>query len=200
MANNNMVERLNNTVRGRQRPARGLQSPRGPPHGGPSRVLQPRPPARSARWQDARRGRRLTRPEERRLLGRNYKGRLGPLERNDDQPRGRPTMNATEPCSPVGRPHPLPNLFLSPARLGPPMDEPVVGAAFGNVSTTEFRFAVRDATLRRLDYVKVDHPTDGALVAHVTEVTRETNLSFEDATRAGYHDAPARDHLVARAR
>ena len=96
------------------------------------------------------------------------------------------------------------------------MDEPVVGIVFGNVSTTDFRFAVRDPTLKRLDYVAVDHPTDGALVAHVTEVTRETNLSFDaavsadtarsglggprDATRAGYHDAPARDHLVARAR
>jgi transposase-like protein len=30
MANNNMVERLNNTVRGRQRPARGLKKPKGP--------------------------------------------------------------------------------------------------------------------------------------------------------------------------
>lgn len=80
------------------------------------------------------------------------------------------------------------------------MDEPVVGAVFGNVSTTEFRFAVQDATLKRLDYVQVDHPTDGALVAQVTEVTRETSLSFEDATRRGYHDEPSRDHLVGRAR
>lgn len=79
------------------------------------------------------------------------------------------------------------------------MDEPVVGVVFGNVSTTEFRFAVRDPTLKRLDYVQVDHPIDGALVAHITEVTRETNLSFDDANRR-FHDAPARDHLVARAR
>ncbi len=80
------------------------------------------------------------------------------------------------------------------------MDEPQVGAVFGNVSTTEFRFAVSDATLKRLDYVQVDHPTDGALVAQVTEVTRETNLSFEDATRRGYHEGPERDHLVGKAR
>ena len=79
--------------------------------------------------------------------------------------------------------------------------EEIVGAVFGNVSTTEFRFAVRDPSLRRLDYVKVDHPTDGALVAQVSEVTRETNLSFEDAQRRGYHpEGPARDHLVGRAR
>jgi DNA helicase HerA-like ATPase len=80
------------------------------------------------------------------------------------------------------------------------MDEPV-GVVFGNVSTTEFRFAVRDPTLKRLDYVQVEHPTDGALVAHVMEVTRETNLSFEDATRMGYHDpSQTRDHLVGKAR
>jgi DNA helicase HerA-like ATPase len=75
-----------------------------------------------------------------------------------------------------------------------------VGVVFGNVSTTEFRFAVRDPTLRRLDYVQVEHPTDGALVAHVLEVTRETNLSFEDATRVGYHEPAVVDHLVAKAR
>ena len=77
----------------------------------------------------------------------------------------------------------------------------VVGAVFGNVSTTEFRFAVRDPSLKRLDYVQVDHPTDGALVAQVTEVTRETSLGYEEATRRGGHEtAPARDHLVGRAR
>jgi DNA helicase HerA-like ATPase len=81
------------------------------------------------------------------------------------------------------------------------VDEPVVGAVFGNVSTTEFRFAVRDTTLKRLDYIQVEHPADGALVAQVTEVTRETSLSFEDAAKRGYHgEAPARDHLVGRAR
>ncbi|MFA5861985.1 MAG: ATP-binding protein [Candidatus Thermoplasmatota archaeon] len=81
------------------------------------------------------------------------------------------------------------------------MEEPVVGVVFGNVSTTDFRFAVRDSTLKRLDYVQVEHPTDGALVAHVLEVTRETNLSFEDATRMGYHEPQStRDHLVGKAR
>lgn len=81
------------------------------------------------------------------------------------------------------------------------MDTPIVGAVFGNVSTTEFRFAVRDITLKRLDYVQVDHSTDGALVAQVTEVTRETNLGYEEAARRGYHgEAPQRDHLVGRAR
>ena len=77
--------------------------------------------------------------------------------------------------------------------------EAAVGAVFGNVSTTEFRFAVRDPSLKRLDYVQVDHPTDGALVAQVTEVTRETSLGYEEATRKG-HEGPARDHLVGRAR
>jgi DNA helicase HerA-like ATPase len=77
--------------------------------------------------------------------------------------------------------------------------EAAVGAVFGNVSTTEFRFAVRDPSLKRLDYVQVDHPTDGALVAQVTEVTRETSLGYEEATRKG-HESPSRDHLVGRAR
>ncbi|HUR69953.1 MAG TPA: ATP-binding protein [Candidatus Thermoplasmatota archaeon] len=79
------------------------------------------------------------------------------------------------------------------------MDTPIVGAVFGNVSTTEFRFAVRDATLKRLDYVQVEHPTDGALVAQVTEVTRETNMGFEEAGRR-YGDQPLRDQLIGRAR
>ncbi|HET6404399.1 MAG TPA: ATP-binding protein, partial [Candidatus Thermoplasmatota archaeon] len=75
----------------------------------------------------------------------------------------------------------------------------VVGAVFGNVTTTSFRFAVRDITLKRLDYVQVEHPTDGALVAQVTEVTRETDVSFEEAGRR-YGDGPVRDHLVGAAR
>ena len=75
----------------------------------------------------------------------------------------------------------------------------IVGAVFGNVSTTSFRFAVRDVTLKRLDYVQVEHPTDGALVAQVTEVTRETDVSFEEAGRR-YGDGPVRDHLVGAAR
>lgn len=79
------------------------------------------------------------------------------------------------------------------------MDTPTVGAVFGNVSTTEFRFAVRDPALKRLDYVQVDHPTDGALVAQVAEVTRETNMSFEEAGRR-YGDQPLRDQLIGRAR
>src|SRR5438874_2226903 len=91
------------------------------------------------------------------------------------------------PCLPSVRLD-FPTFLYAPAALPHRMDEPTVGVVFGNVSTTEFRFAVRDPTLKRLDYVQVEHPTDGALVAHVMEVTRETNLSFEDATRMGYHD------------
>lgn len=89
-----------------------------------------------------------------------------------------------------------------------------MGAVFGNVSTTEFRFAVRDPSLKRLDYVQVEHPADGALVAQVAEVTRETNLSFDaaasaDAARSAYGprdagrrygEGPLRDHLVGRGR
>lgn len=78
--------------------------------------------------------------------------------------------------------------------------EPVVGAVFGNVSTTDFRFAVRDPSVKRLDYVQVEHPTDGALVAQVSEVTRETNLGYEDATARRPHEGASRDHLVGRAR
>jgi DNA helicase HerA-like ATPase len=92
--------------------------------------------------------------------------------------------------------------FFGAARLLEDVTDAHVGVVFGNVSTTEFRFAVRDPSLRRLDYVQVEHPNDGVLVAHVTDITRETSLSFEDATRLGYGDAAAarRDHLVARAR
>ncbi len=86
------------------------------------------------------------------------------------------------------------------SRFGVDLSDPTVGVVFGNVSTTEFRFAVRDPSLKRLDYVQVEHPTDGVLVAHVVEMTRETNVTFEDASRASLRDTATRDHLVARAR
>jgi len=77
-----------------------------------------------------------------------------------------------------------------------------VGVIFGNVATTEFRVAVSDPTLKRLDYVKVNHETDGVCLAQVTEITRETSLTFEDASRprrAGA-DEGVTDHLTAHAK
>ncbi|MHB8587160.1 MAG: ATP-binding protein [Thermoplasmatota archaeon] len=49
-----------------------------------------------------------------------------------------------------------------------------VGAIFGSVATTEFRFIVTDAGLKRTDYIQVRHPTDGWVLAQVTEIVRET--------------------------
>ena len=72
------------------------------------------------------------------------------------------------------------------------MDPPPVGVVFGNVSTTEFRFAVSDPTLKRLDYVQVEHPTDGALVAQLTELVR-----FDDArSLAESHELVGRARVV----
>ncbi|HVL47707.1 MAG TPA: ATP-binding protein, partial [Candidatus Thermoplasmatota archaeon] len=77
-------------------------------------------------------------------------------------------------------------------------DNDRVGAIFGNVGTTEFKMAVSDPTLRRLDYVKVGHETDGVILAQVMEISRETSMSFDQATKVSYGvDSEVRDHLTA---
>ncbi|MHB8603658.1 MAG: ATP-binding protein [Thermoplasmatota archaeon] len=76
-----------------------------------------------------------------------------------------------------------------------------VGVIYGNVGTTEFRFAVASPELKRLDYVKLEHETDGVVLAQVMEVTRETSLSFDDAAlSATSGDKKMEDRLTAHAR
>ncbi|HLE98025.1 MAG TPA: DUF87 domain-containing protein, partial [Candidatus Thermoplasmatota archaeon] len=77
-----------------------------------------------------------------------------------------------------------------------------VGAIYGTVGTVEFRFMVSDPGLQRMDYVRVDHGTDGAVLAQVMDIERESSLGADDVghgrppVRQGV-DAPT-DRLVAK--
>jgi hypothetical protein len=58
-----------------------------------------------------------------------------------------------------------------------------IGIIYGNVGTTEFRFAVSDRSVKRNEYIEVAHPECGAVLGQVGEVTRETDLSFDRAQK-----------------
>ena len=68
-----------------------------------------------------------------------------------------------------------------PSHEGRSMDP--IGIIYGNVGTTEFRFAVSDRSVKRNEYIEVAHPECGAVLGQVGEVTRETDLSFDRAQK-----------------
>lgn len=68
-----------------------------------------------------------------------------------------------------------------PSEEGRAMDP--IGIIYGNVGTTEFRFAVSDRSVKRNEYIEVAHPECGAVLGQVGEVTRETDLSFDRAQK-----------------
>lgn len=66
-----------------------------------------------------------------------------------------------------------------------------VGVIFGDVASTQFGIAVSDPSLKRLDYVEAEH--QGARVLGIVEkVTRQSDLSYEQAMRGGHHDGEER--------
>ena len=56
-----------------------------------------------------------------------------------------------------------------------------VGVIFGNVGTTVYRFAVSNPKVERADYVEVSMETGERVLGQVMEMTRETDLGYEDA-------------------
>jgi hypothetical protein len=58
-----------------------------------------------------------------------------------------------------------------------------IGAVFGTVGSSEFRIAVSDTGLRRNDYVKVEHPSCGWVLGQVVDLQRESDVSYEKASR-----------------
>src|SRR5262249_47417257 len=50
-----------------------------------------------------------------------------------------------------------------------------IGAVFGTVGSSAFRIAVSDNTLRRNDYIKVEHPTCGWVLGQVVDLQRESD-------------------------
>jgi DNA helicase HerA-like ATPase len=58
-----------------------------------------------------------------------------------------------------------------------------IGIIYGNVGTTEFRFAVSDRSIKRNEYVEVGHPECGSVLGQIMDITRETDLSFDRAQK-----------------
>jgi DNA helicase HerA-like ATPase len=65
------------------------------------------------------------------------------------------------------------------ARPGEP-----VGIIYGNVAAVEFQFAASNPHVKRLDYVAAEHPA-GIALAQVVDVSRHSQLSFDEAVSAG---------------
>ena len=55
-----------------------------------------------------------------------------------------------------------------------------IGAVFGTVGSSAFRIAVSDNTLRRNDYIKVEHPTCGWVLGQVVDLQREWGVEEAD--------------------
>jgi DNA helicase HerA-like ATPase len=57
----------------------------------------------------------------------------------------------------------------------------IVGYIFGNVGTTEFKFAVNGHKLRKFDYIFAPHK-EGNMLAQVMEIKHHSDLDFNNAT------------------
>ena len=82
-----------------------------------------------------------------------------------------------------------------PSEEGRSMDP--IGIIYGNVGTTEFRFAVSDRSVKRNEYIEVAHPECGAVLGQVGDVTRETDLSFDGAQKLSIGEEVAIGEQVA---
>ncbi|MBS3749631.1 MAG: DUF87 domain-containing protein [Candidatus Thermoplasmatota archaeon] len=57
----------------------------------------------------------------------------------------------------------------------------VVGYIYGNVGSTEFKFAVNSEHIRKFDYVYAPHK-EGNMLAQILDIKQHSDLNFEDAT------------------
>ncbi len=57
----------------------------------------------------------------------------------------------------------------------------IVGYIFGNVGTTEFRFAVDEQKLKKFDYIFAPHK-EGNMLAQVMDIKQHSDLDFNNAT------------------
>jgi len=64
------------------------------------------------------------------------------------------------------------------------MAEPV-GIIFGTVGSLSFKFAVSDKTIKRNDYIQVEHPECGQVLGQITDIQRESDLDFDRARKLG---------------
>ena len=61
-----------------------------------------------------------------------------------------------------------------------PKTEPI-GAVYGNVGSLRFRCALKDDTIREMDYIQVLHPKDGWTLGMVDSVELQSDVSMEGA-------------------
>ena len=59
--------------------------------------------------------------------------------------------------------------------------EGVIGYIYGDVGSTEFKFAVNGQSLRKFDYIFAPHK-EGNMLAQVLDIRQHSDLRFEDAT------------------
>ena len=76
-----------------------------------------------------------------------------------------------------------------------------VGVLFGETGSHEFKFAVTDPSeVKRTDYIKIWHSTDGWVLAQVLSMTRSSDAYGPDGLTANGQDmGPANDRIVAKA-
>lgn len=63
-----------------------------------------------------------------------------------------------------------------------PEKDDVVGFIYGDVGSTEFKFAVNGQNIRKFDYIFVPHK-EGQMLAQVMNLTQHSDLRFEDASQ-----------------
>ncbi|HEC89536.1 MAG TPA: ATP-binding protein, partial [Thermoplasmatales archaeon] len=56
----------------------------------------------------------------------------------------------------------------------------IVGYIYGDVGSNEFKFAVHGENIKKFDYIYVPHK-EGEMLAQVIDITRHSDLKFEDA-------------------
>ena len=59
--------------------------------------------------------------------------------------------------------------------------EGIVGYIYGDVGSTEFKFAVNGHNLRKFDYIFAPHK-EGNMLAQILDLKQHSDLRFEDAT------------------
>ena len=71
-------------------------------------------------------------------------------------------------------------------------DTSSIGAIFGNISTTQFKFAISGQNVKRTGYVQVWHEDHGWVLGQIMELNLESKLSYSRAQQISkeYDDAP----------
>jgi DNA helicase HerA-like ATPase len=67
----------------------------------------------------------------------------------------------------------------------------IVGYIYGDVGSTEFKFAVNGPNIRKFDYIFAPHK-EGQMLAQVMDITQHSDLRFEEASTLQYEEEKPR--------